>query len=171
MRTVGLGLEGGEEAAEGLAAVAVEIFFFARDFGEGFAEGREEEDWVVAEAGGALGTIEEDAIDLRGDYDADFAALGCGDDADEMGSAGIAFAATHGVEEFRDAVGVGGVGAGVAGGVDAGGAGKRRDDEAGIVGDDQVVGEAGVVEGFAEGVFGEGGEDFVEGREGGEIWE
>ena len=80
----------------------------------------------------------------------------------------------HPVSTFNqlgDAIRVGGVGPGVAGGVYSGRAVECGDDETGIVGDDELVGEAGVVEGFAGGVFGEGGEDLVEARERGEIWE
>ena len=47
------GFEDFQEAAEGFAAMAVQVFFVGGQFGEGFPERRIEEHRVVAEAGGA----------------------------------------------------------------------------------------------------------------------
>ena len=68
-----------------------------------------------------------------------------------------------------DALGVGGVRAGVARRMHAGRAAERRDDQTGIVGEDGQFGESAVVERFAGGVFGEGGRGFVELRDVGEM--
>src|SRR5580658_1809618 len=105
--------------AERDAAVAVQIFFFARNLRKCFAQRRKEENRIVSEPTGTLRFVEQQTAGLRGDDCARHSAVGEGDDADKVGAAGIPHLAAHGGEELGDAVGVGGVGTGVAGGVNA----------------------------------------------------
>ena len=62
-----LGGEEGEEFAEGLAAVAVAVFFFAGDFRKGFMERWKVKDGIVAKAVLAARRCENFAISAIGD--------------------------------------------------------------------------------------------------------
>src|SRR5580704_18009121 len=75
--------------AERDAPMAVQVFFFARDLRECFAERRKKENGIVAEATAPLGLVEQQAVGLLGYDGVRRPAVGEGDDADEMGAAVI----------------------------------------------------------------------------------
>ncbi len=151
--------------------MAKEIFVGGGEFGEGFAGGAEEENGIVAEAALAAGSRQDFAFDGAGENGNRAAATGQREHANEARAAVLRAARLHLGEELGDAIGRGGVRAGVAGRVHAGFAAESVDDEAGIVGEDGKGGKAAIVQGLASGVFGKGGRGFVEGRERGKIWQ
>ncbi len=151
--------------------MADEIFVGGGEFGEGFAGGAEEENGIVAEAARAARSGQDFAFDGAGENGDRAAATGQREHANEARAAVRRAARLHLGEQLGDAIGRGGVRAGVAGRVHAGFAAESVDDEAGIVGEHGQGGKAAVVQGLARGVFGKGGRGFVERREIGKIWQ
>ena len=74
-----------EEQAEGRATVAVLRFFFRRQFGEGFFNGRKIKQRVIPESTRAAGRIEQQALRLAAKYIQDFPVASDGDHAHEPG--------------------------------------------------------------------------------------
>jgi hypothetical protein len=73
----------GEQKAEGVTAMGELPFLFAREFGEGEAEGGYEEEGIVAEAGVASRGGEDLAFDDTFGAEEDMAVAGEGEGADE----------------------------------------------------------------------------------------
>lgn len=179
----GVFLEVLAQLGNGAGAVADGVFLGLAEFGEGAVVAGGLEDGVVAEAVVTAWLFGDVAFHGAAEDADGFALLGQGEDADEAGGGGrAALQAAAGLktrppgklgEEFGDVVGVGGVFAGVAGGMHAGGAAEGVDFEAGVVGDDEAARQkTGGGEGFQCGVFLEGAAGFVDGRlvrEGGEV--
>jgi hypothetical protein len=149
-----------KERAEGVASVGEPPFLFAGNLGKGQIEGRDEKEWVVAEAVGASRRVEELAVDGAFRSEEDFAVAGERKIADEAGGA-VGFV-LHEVEKEGVVAGVGGgpkykglstalrfgrddgiirmieeVVVGEAGASDAGLVVQGGDFEAGVVGEDQ----------------------------------
>src|SRR6266851_10508367 len=160
-------LQGGQEHlefAEGLAAMAVLIFFSGGDLGEGLFQRREIEDRIVAEARGAARRFEDLTIDASGDDGASAAALGQSDGADKMRvSFGGDFAAKR-CEQLGISFGAGGVGSSVASGLHARRPTERGDDQAGIVGENEGVVKSRIVKSLPCCIFGESGSAFLKRR-------
>src|SRR5713101_1827081 len=158
-------LQGGQEHlefAEGLAAMAVLIFFGGGDLGEGLFQRREIEDRIVAEACGAARRFEDLTIDASGDDGASAAALGQSDGADKMRvSFGGDFAAKR-CEQLGISFEAGGVGSSVASGLHAGCSAERGNDQTGVVSENEGVEEVRVVQSLPCGIFGEAGSVFLE---------
>src|ERR1700756_1238407 len=110
--------------------MAMEILFGWGDFGERFAGGREEENGIVTEAALATRGRQDFAFDGGGE-DGDHAATpGQRENADEARAGAPRVARLHWGQQLGDAIGRGGVRAGVAGRIDAGLASESVDDEA-----------------------------------------
>ena len=71
-----------QEFAKRLAAVGDGKLFLGAEFGKGFAQRREKEEGVVAEAAGAPGPIDDEAVGAALGDGEDASALGQRDDAD-----------------------------------------------------------------------------------------
>jgi len=125
--------------AEGDATMAIQIFFFARDFGEGFAERWKEKNWIVAEAACTLRAIDQAAFDQRGNYRERLAAPRDGDDAHKMRVALVAFETAHGIEKLCDALSIACARASVARGLHAGSAAESWNYKARIIGYHQFI--------------------------------
>ena len=118
------------QLAERLAAVAVEILFFAGDFSKRLVQRRKIEYRVVAKAAFPARGIEDFALGRGGKYGKDLAALGQRDDADEPRAAIGASRARSSPSNLLDAFGVGCVRASVACRVHARRAAERGNDQA-----------------------------------------
>src|SRR2546422_998460 len=107
----------GEELAKRFAAVAVKILFLRGEFGKCHAEGREEENRIVAEALRAARRFEQFPLNAVGDDGQNLSRASQSDDADKMRFAIPAGLAAHFHEQFGDAFRVAGVFTGVTRGV------------------------------------------------------
>jgi hypothetical protein len=153
-----------EERTEGIASMGEVPFLFTPDFGEGEAEGGNEEKRVVTKAIGAAGLVEYLAFDDAFGAEEDFAVAGEGEGADETCGAGCVGESGEEGEEAEVVASVFATGGGVevevvgeAGGAYAGVATEGVDFEAGIVGEDEAVGgEEGVGAGLDLGIAHEG---------------
>ena len=153
-----------EELAEGCATVAVLRFFFRRQFGEGFLNGRKIKQRVIPESTRAPGRIEQQALRLAAKYIKDLPVAGDGDHAHEPGGALFG----RNLSEFPNQAGIIGlvVGvishqmrlvSGIARGVNSGSAAQRVHLKAGIVRQNNFArGECAVVFSFFAGVGLEG---------------
>src|SRR5260370_5321010 len=116
----------GQELAKRFAAVAVKILFLRGEFGKCLAEGREEENGIVAEALRAARHFEQFPFDAVGDDGQNLSRASQSDDKDEMRLALPAGLAAHFNEQFGDAFRVTGTFAGRPLGVYSGLAAERQ---------------------------------------------
>src|SRR2546427_156278 len=93
----------GEELAKRFAAVAVKILFLRGEFGKCHAEGREEENRIVAEALRAARRFEQFPLNAVGDSRKTFSRASKSDDENKMLFAIPAGLAAHFHEQFGDA--------------------------------------------------------------------
>src|SRR5712692_3332014 len=155
----------GEELAKRFAAVAGKILYLRGEFGKCLAEGREEENGVVAEALRAARRFEQFSFNAVGDDGQNISRASQSDDADEMRLAIPAGLAVHFHEQFGDAFRVAGVFAGVTRRVNSGRAAERRDNQTRIIGEDRFVRHATVMQRFSGGILGERGRVFGKRRQ------
>ena len=163
--------EPGLELAQGLTAVGDGIFLLGRDFGHGAVIAGGDEEGVVPEAAGAAGVqgnLPFHGADEGGKL---LAVPGHGDGADIAGGEGfLAFGPGGQLGQHLAVVAfIIPVGAGVAGGVDAGHAAQGIHADAAVVRHDKAGENGGDALGLDGGVGGKGGAGFLRVRGAGEI--
>jgi len=147
------------------------IFISLRDLRESLVVLRRVEDWIVAEPTAPARCVQKLTVHPAADDGQHRTVQRQSNRAHKVGPAIFAGRSVQFSKNLRDAILVGRVGSRISSGPNSGSAVKCRYNQSGVIGKDQAVEQAGIMQGFTGGVFSEGRRTFVETGKGREAWQ